>query len=72
MKSFAVALLSLLASAAAFAPVNQQAASTKVQAVFDDMEGAVDFRGAEFKFDPVSDYGIHIDLLFVSFYLVVG
>ena len=54
MKSFTLALLSLIASAAAFAPVSQTASSIKVQAVFDDMEGAVDFRGAEFKFDPVS------------------
>ena len=53
MKSFALALLSL-ASVSAFAPVRQPAASTKVNSVFDDMDGAVDYRGAEWKFDPVS------------------
>jgi len=48
------AILTLLAgSAAAFAPAPTSKTSTAVASVFDDYVGAKDFRGAEFKFDPL-------------------
>ncbi len=48
------AILSILAgSAAAFAPAPTTKSSSAVAAVFDDYVGAVDFRGGEFKFDPL-------------------
>merc|ERR1719384_364254 len=53
MKTAAI-LTALAGSAAAFAPAPTGKASTAVQgSVFDDYVGAVDFRGAEFKFDPL-------------------
>ena len=46
-------LASLVASAAAFAPANKQAASsTAMSAKVDDMDGAINFAGKPFKFDP--------------------
>lgn len=52
-----VAILSLLtASAAAFAPASTSQTSTSTAlagSVFDNYVGAKDFRGAEFKFDPL-------------------
>lgn len=54
MKS--VALLAALAgSAAAFTPApTGKASSALAESVFDNYVGAVDFRGKEFKWDPVS------------------
>ncbi len=54
MKSVA-AILALAGSAAAFAPAGTATPkSTAIAAsVFDDYVGAVDFRGKEFKFDPL-------------------
>lgn len=48
------AILTLLAgSAAAFAPAPATQSTTAIASVFDDYAGARDFRGAEFKFDPL-------------------
>jgi len=49
------AILTILAgSAAAFAPAPTTKSSTAIAgSVFDDYAGAKDFRGAEFKFDPL-------------------
>merc|ERR1719384_750660 len=53
MKTAAI-LTALAGSAAAFAPAPAGKPSTAIQgSVFDDYVGAVDFRGAEFKFDPL-------------------
>jgi len=53
MKSVAV-LSALLGSAAAFTTPGSLAPKTALQAsVFDEYVGAVDFRGGEFKFDPL-------------------
>ena len=53
MKSVAI-LTALAGSAAAFAPASTGKASTAIMAsVFDNYVGAVDFRGAEMKFDPL-------------------
>jgi Chlorophyll A-B binding protein len=52
----AAVLASLVASAAAFAPSavsNSRATTTTVAAAMDSMEGSIDFRGKEFKFDPL-------------------
>lgn len=52
MKACIVA--SLLASAAAFAPSAMNSRqSTTVSAAMDEMYGSIDFRGKEFKFDPL-------------------
>jgi hypothetical protein len=52
----AAALLACLASANAFATVRKASSSSALQmSVFDDYEGAVDFRGKKFEFDPVRD-----------------
>ena len=51
MKTAIVA--SLVASAAAFAPSQQSRSSVSLQATMDNMPGSVDFRGKEFKFDPL-------------------
>lgn len=52
-----IVLASLIASAAAFAPSannnNKAAGITSMQAAMDSMPGSVDFRGKEFKFDPL-------------------
>ena len=54
MKTCAI-LAFLAGSVAAFTPSpNVASRSTALPAVFDDMVGAVDYRGKEFKFDPVS------------------
>ena len=45
-------LASLVASAAAFAPAKQLASSTALSAKVDDMDGAINFAGKPFKFDP--------------------
>ena len=45
-------LASLLASAAAFAPVAQQSKSSSLSAMA-DMRGSIDFMRKEFKFDPL-------------------
>ena len=50
----AVALLALAASASAFTSTQPSARSTAVRAVMDEYDGAIDLRGKEFKFDPVS------------------
>jgi Chlorophyll A-B binding protein len=47
-------LASLLASAAAFAPSQAPKASTDLAAAMDSMRGSIDFRGKEFRFDPLS------------------
>ncbi|KAL7479459.1 hypothetical protein ACHAW6_005187 [Cyclotella cf. meneghiniana] len=52
MKSV-VAILALAASAAAFAPAPTTRSSTQVDAVWDNYSGGVDFKGGEFKFDPL-------------------
>ena len=52
MKS-AVAFLLSLATVSAFAPASVSRPASQIQAAMDDMEGSYDFRGAEFKFDPV-------------------
>jgi hypothetical protein len=44
---------SLLASAAAFAPSQMSTSSTALSAAIDSMPGSIDFRGKEFKFDPL-------------------
>ncbi len=54
MKSVAI-LAALAGSAAAFTPATTGKASTALQgSVFDNYVGAVDFRGKELKWDPVS------------------
>ena len=54
MKTVAI-IAALAGSASAFAPVSKVASSTAIQgSVFDDYVGAVDYRGGEMKFDPVS------------------
>lgn len=56
MKSVAI-LAALAGSAAAFAPATTGKASTALKAsVFEKYVGAVDFRGAKFEFDPVSEF----------------
>jgi hypothetical protein len=54
MKTAAI-LSTLIGSAAAFAPASTPSTKSTAIAgsVFDDYAGAVDFRGAEFKFDPL-------------------
>lgn len=50
----AAALLACLASANAFATIQKASSTSALQmSVFDDYEGAVDFRGKKFEFDPV-------------------
>lgn len=51
MKSAIIA--SLIASAAAFAPAATTRSSTAVNAVWDEYAGGVDFKGGDFKFDPL-------------------
>jgi len=51
MKSTIIA--TLIAGAAAFAPAPTTRTSTQVNAVWDDYAGGVDFKGGEFKFDPL-------------------
>ena len=54
MKTVAI-IAALVGSASAFAPASKVASSTAIQgSVFDDYVGAVDYRGGEMKFDPVS------------------
>jgi hypothetical protein len=54
MKTAAI-IAALVGSASAFAPASKVASSTAIQgSVFDDYVGAVDYRGGEMKFDPVS------------------
>lgn len=54
MKSVAI-FAALAGSAAAFAPAQTgKSSSTLSDSVFDKYVGAVDFRGKEFKWDPVS------------------
>lgn len=55
MKTAAACLLALAASASAFtsSQVPSSRAATAVPAAMDDMVGSVDFRGQEFKWDPV-------------------
>jgi hypothetical protein len=56
MMRSSLALMATFASASAFAPVSRPAGSslTSCQALsMDDMAGSVDFRGKEFKFDPL-------------------
>jgi hypothetical protein len=50
----AVALIALATSASAFTSTQPSARTTAVRAAVDDMAGAIDLRGKEFKFDPVS------------------
>ena len=53
----AACLAAILGSAAAFAPAGQssvRSASVATNAVWDDMYGGVDFRGKEFKYDPLN------------------
>ena len=52
---FAIAA-GLLAGASAFTPLSTRSASKSAMgmSVFDEMSGAFDYRGKEFKFDPVS------------------
>uniref|UniRef100_A0A7S2LMW8 Plastid light harvesting protein n=1 Tax=Leptocylindrus danicus TaxID=163516 RepID=A0A7S2LMW8_9STRA len=52
MKS-AIALLLSASACSAFVPASVSRSSTKINSVFDDYEGAVDFRGKEMKFDPL-------------------
>jgi hypothetical protein len=57
MMRSALALMATLATASAFAPVSRPAGAslTSCQALsMDDMAGSVDFRGKEFKFDPLN------------------
>jgi Chlorophyll A-B binding protein len=52
----AAVLASLVASAAAFAPSSMspsRSTTTSVSGAMDSMEGSIDFRGKEFKFDPL-------------------
>jgi len=49
----ATIIASLIASAAAFAPASNVAKSSALSAAVDEMSGSVDFRGKEFKFDPL-------------------
>ena len=53
MKSVAI-FAALAGSAAAFAPANSGKSSTQLASVFDNYVGAVDFRGKEFKWDPLN------------------
>jgi hypothetical protein len=54
MKTAAACLLALAASASAFTSTQVPSrAATAVPAAMDDMVGSVDFRGQEFKWDPV-------------------
>jgi hypothetical protein len=56
MKSVAI-LAALAGSTTAFTPAATGKAVTSLKgSVFDDYVGAVDFRGKEFKWDPVSLY----------------
>jgi hypothetical protein len=53
----AVAFLALAGAASAFAPASTVSSKNGLKmasSVFDDYVGAIDFRGKEFKFDPVS------------------
>mmetsp|Transcript_30656 Transcript_30656/g.89543 ORF Transcript_30656/g.89543 Transcript_30656/m.89543 type:complete len:203 (+) Transcript_30656:16-624(+) len=57
MKTAACLSLALAGSAAAFAPAAQsgvRSASVATNAVWDEMYGGVDFRGKEFKYDPLN------------------
>jgi light-harvesting complex I chlorophyll a/b binding protein 1 len=49
-----VVLASLLASAAAFAPVSQPSSAVTLSGAMDSMPGSIDLRGKEFKFDPLN------------------
>ena len=53
MKTAAATLLALAASASAFTSTQVPKSSTALNAAMDDMVGSVDFRGKEFKWDPV-------------------
>jgi hypothetical protein len=56
MMRSALALMATLATASAFAPVSRPAGASLTScqaAAMDDMIGSVDFRGKEFKFDPL-------------------
>lgn len=54
MKTAAASLLALVASASAFTSTQVPSrAATAVPAAMDNMVGSVDFRGKEFKWDPV-------------------
>jgi len=52
MKS-AAAILTLAASASAFAPASVTKQSTSLNTVFEDYIGAQDFKGSKFEFDPL-------------------
>lgn len=49
----AASILALAAGASAFTSTQPASRSTAVRAAVDDMPGAIDLRGKEFKFDPV-------------------
>lgn len=49
----ATVLASFVASAAAFVPAAQNAKVSALSAAMDKMSGSIDFRGKEFKFDPL-------------------
>jgi hypothetical protein len=54
MKTAAASLIALVASASAFTSTQVPSRSTTaVSAAMDNMVGSVDFRGKEFKWDPV-------------------
>ena len=66
MKSVAI-FAALAGSAAAFAPANSGKSSTQLASVFDNYVGAVDFRGKEFKWDPVSQSIARIEYMKCTF-----
>jgi len=54
MKSVAALLtVAVIGSTSAFAPAPKAQSSTAVKAVWDDYAGGQDFKGGEFKFDPL-------------------
>ena len=53
MKTVAATILALAASASAFAPAPVAKSSTALNTVWDDYVGGKDFKGGDFKFDPL-------------------
>jgi hypothetical protein len=53
----AAALLAFAAGASAFTSTQPSARSIAMSAAVDNMDGAINFAGKPFKFDPVSDVG---------------
>lgn len=66
MKTAAATILSLVASASAFTSTQVPSRSaTVLPAAMDNMVGSVDFRGKEFKWDPV---GFGFSAIYITFF----